>query len=57
LASLEKRHIFSGAALTYSPVPGQIDIKLELDYYNRVVQATNTNANALAEAVSVAFYW
>jgi hypothetical protein len=57
LASLERRHIFSGASLTYSPVPGQIDIKVELDYYDRQVQATNTGANAWAQNLSVAFYW
>ncbi len=57
LASLEKRHIFSGAALTYSPVPGQIDIKVELDYYDRQVQASNTGSAAWAQNFSVAFYW
>ena len=57
LASLEKRHIFSGASVTYSPVPGQVDIKLELDYYDRQVQATNTGASAWAQNLSVAFYW
>jgi hypothetical protein len=57
LASLEKRHIFSGAALTYSPVPGQVDIKVELDYYDRQVQATNTSASAWAQNLSVSFYW
>jgi hypothetical protein len=57
LASIEKRHIFSAAALTYSPVPGMVDIKLELDYYDREVQATNTNANAFNQNLSVAFYW
>jgi hypothetical protein len=57
LAGIEKRHIFSAAALTYSPVPGMVDIKGELDYYNRQVQASNTNASALAESVSVSFYW
>jgi hypothetical protein len=57
LASVEKRHIFSGLALTYSPVPGMIDIKAELDYYDRQVQATNTGANAWAQNVSFSFYW
>jgi hypothetical protein len=57
LASIEKRHIFSGVSLTYSPVPGQIDIKVELDYYDRKVQASNTGANAWAQNVSFAFYW
>jgi hypothetical protein len=57
LASIEKRHIFSGLALTYSPVPGQIDIKLELDYYDRRVQASGTGASAWAQNVSFAFYW
>ncbi|HWE76488.1 MAG TPA: porin [Stellaceae bacterium] len=57
LASLEKRHIFSGLSLTYSPVPGMVDIKTELDYYDRKVQASNTGSNAWAQSVSVAFYW
>jgi Porin subfamily len=57
LASLEKRHIFSGASVTYSPVPGQIDIKLELDYYDRQVQAAHTGAAAWAQNLSFAFYW
>ena len=57
LASIEKRHIFSGVSLTYSPIPGRIDIKAELDYYDRQVQASNTGANAWAQNVSVAFYW
>jgi len=57
LASVEKRHIFSGLSVTYSPVPGQIDIKAELDYYDRKVQASNTGANAWAQNVSFAFYW
>jgi hypothetical protein len=57
LASLEKRHIYSGLSLTYSPVPGMVDIKGELDYYDRKVQASNTGASAWAQSVSVAFYW
>jgi hypothetical protein len=57
LASVEKRHIFSGLALTYSPVPGMVDIKAELDYYDRQVQATNTGAQAWAQNLSVSFYW
>jgi hypothetical protein len=57
LASIEKRHIFSGVALTYSPVPGMVDIKAELDYYDRQVQATNTGANAWAQNLSMSFYW
>ena len=57
LASIEKRHIFSGAALTYSPVPGQIDIKVELDYYDRKVQASGTGATGWAQNLSFAFYW
>ncbi len=57
LASVEKRHIFSGASVTYSPVPGQVDIKLELDYYDRQVQATNTGAQAWAQSLSFSFYW
>jgi hypothetical protein len=57
LAAIEKRHIHSGVSLTYSPVPGMVDIKAELDYYDRQVRATNTGANAWAQSVSVAFYW
>jgi hypothetical protein len=57
LASIEKRHIFSGVSLTYSPVPGMVDIKAELDYYDRKVQASNTGATAWAQNVSFAFYW
>jgi hypothetical protein len=57
LASIEKRHIFSGASVTYSPVPGQIDIKVELDYYDRKVQASGTGATGWAQNVSFAFYW
>jgi hypothetical protein len=57
LASVEKRHIFAGTALTYSPVPGQVDIKVELDYYDRKVRASNTGATAWAQNFSVAFYW
>jgi hypothetical protein len=56
-ASIEKRHIHSGVSLTYSPVPGMVDIKAELDYYDRQVQATNTGASAWAQSLSVAFYW
>ena len=57
LASLERRHIFSAVALTYSPVPGQVDIKVELDYYDRQVQASNTGSAAWAQNLSFAFYW
>jgi porin-like protein len=57
LAQIEKRHIFAGTALTYSPVPGQVDIKVELDYYDRQVRASNTGATAWAQNLSVAFYW
>jgi hypothetical protein len=57
LASVEKRHIFSGVSVTYSPVPGMVDIKAELDYYDRKVQASNTGATAWAQNVSIAFYW
>jgi hypothetical protein len=57
LAGVEKRHIFSGVSLTYSPVPGMVDLKVELDYYDRQVQASNTGASAWAQNMSVAFYW
>jgi hypothetical protein len=57
LAAVEKRHIFSAVSATYSPVPGQVDIKLELDYYDRQVQASNTGAHAWAQSLSFAFYW
>ena len=57
LASIEKRHIFSGATVVYSPVPGQVDIQVELDYYDRQVQASKTGASAWAQNLSFKFYW
>jgi hypothetical protein len=57
LASVEKRHIMSAWSLTYSPVPGQVDISLELDYYDRRVQASNTGATAWTQRLGVNFYW
>ncbi|HLI21757.1 MAG TPA: porin, partial [Stellaceae bacterium] len=57
LASVEKRHIESAWSLTYSPVPGQVDISLELDYYDRQVQASGTGASAWAQRVGFNFYW
>jgi hypothetical protein len=43
--------------VTYSPVPGQIDIKVELDYYDRQVQASRTGSAGWAQNLSFAFYW
>ena len=57
LANIEKQHIQAAWSLTYSPVPGQVDIALELDYYNRVVQATNTSGDAWTQRLGVNFYW
>jgi hypothetical protein len=57
LASVEKRHLESAWSLTYSPVPGQVDITLELDYFDRRVQATNTGGQAWRQAIGFNFYW
>jgi hypothetical protein len=57
LASIEKRHVFGGASVTYSPVPGQIDIVLEGEYYDREVQASGTSAQAWKESLGFNFYW
>jgi hypothetical protein len=34
-----------------------VDIKAELDYYDRQVQATNTGATGWAQNLSMSFYW
>jgi hypothetical protein len=57
LASIEKRHIQSAWSLTYSPLPGQVDIALELDYYDRQVQATGTGGAAWTQRLGFNFYW
>jgi Porin subfamily len=57
LASIEKRHIQSAASLTYSPIPGQVDIAVELDYYDRQVQATGTGGAGWTQRLGFNFYW
>jgi len=57
LASVEKRHLMSAWSLTYSPVPGQVDIALELDYYNRQVYAAGTSADGWTQRLGFNFYW
>jgi hypothetical protein len=57
LASVEKRHLQSAVSLTYSPVPGQMDIALELDYYDRQVQAAGTGATGWTQRLGFNFYW
>jgi|GEM_PF-1749273 len=57
LASVEKRHIQAAWSLTYSPVPGQVDIGLELDYYDRQVQASGTGSAAWTQRLGFNFYW
>jgi hypothetical protein len=57
LASVEKRHLQSSVSLTYSPVPGQMDIVTELDYYDRQVQASGTGASAWTQRLGFNFYW
>jgi hypothetical protein len=57
LASLEKRHIQSGLSVTYSPVPGKIDIGIEWDHWDRWVQASNTSGTGNRYGAHVFFYW
>jgi hypothetical protein len=57
LASVEKRHLQSSVSLTYSPVPGQIDIVTELDYYDRQVQASGTGTAGWTQRLGFNFYW
>lgn len=57
LASFEKRHIQSAWSLTYSPIPGRLDISLELDYWDRQVWASGTGAAAWKQSLGFNFYW
>ncbi len=57
LASVEKRHLQSSVSLTYSPVPGQVDIGMELDYYDRHVQASGTGTAGWTQRLGFNFYW
>jgi len=57
LAGLEKRHLQSALSVTYSPVPGKIDIGIEWDHWERVVQASNTSGNGNRYGAHVFFYW
>ncbi|HXS42732.1 MAG TPA: porin [Stellaceae bacterium] len=57
LAGLEKRHIQSGLSLTYSPIPGRIDIGVEWDHWERSVQVANTTANGNRYSAHIFFYW
>ncbi len=57
LASFEKRHLQSALAVTYSPVPGKIDMKLEWDHWERWVQASDTSGNGNRYGLSMVFYW
>jgi hypothetical protein len=57
LTSVEKRHLNSAWSITYSPVPGQVDISIEWDHFERWVQASSTNANANIYAMGFNFYW
>lgn len=57
LAHFEKRHLNSALDLTYSPVPGKVDISLEWDHYERWVQAVNTSGRGNVYSATFAFYW
>ena len=57
LASIEKRHLESGLAVTYSPVPGKVDFGLEWDHWERWVQASSTSGHSNIYSAKVAFYW
>jgi Porin subfamily len=57
LASFEKRHLQSALAVTYSPVPGKVDMKFEWDHWDRWVQASDTSGNSNRYGINIAFYW
>jgi Porin subfamily len=57
LASLEKRHLEASVSLTYSPVPGHMDIQLSWAHWDRWVQASNTSGNSNKYGVNFNFYW
>jgi Porin subfamily len=57
LAGIEKRHLQSGLSITYSPLPGKVDIGFEWDHWDRWVQASNTSGNSNRYGVHMFFYW
>jgi hypothetical protein len=57
LASIEKRHLQSALSVTYSPVPGRVDIGIEWDHFDRWVQASDTSGTANRYGAHIFFYW
>ena len=57
LAGIEKRHLQSGLSVTYSPVPGRIDIGIEWDHWERWVQVANTTGNGNRYNFHINFFW
>jgi Porin subfamily len=57
LSGIEKRHLQSGLSVTYSPLPGKVDIGFEWDHWDRWVQASNTSGNSNRYGVHMYFYW
>ena len=57
LSSVEKRHMQSSWSLTYSPVPGMMDIVLEWDHWERWVQASSTSGHGNGYGLNFNFYW
>jgi hypothetical protein len=57
LAGIEKRHLQSGLSVTYSPVPGRIDIGVEWDHWDRWVQVANTAGTGNRYNLHVNLYW
>jgi Porin subfamily len=56
LAGFEKRHLQSGLALVYSPVPGKVDIGLEWNHWVRWVQ-TGAEGHTNLYNLNIAFFW
>ena len=57
LAGIEKRHLQSGLSVTYSPVPGRIDIGVEWDHWERWVQVAATSGNGNRYNLHINFFW
>jgi len=57
LAGIEKRHLQSALSVTYSPVPGRVDIGIEWDHFDRWVQAADTSGTANRYGAHIFFYW
>jgi hypothetical protein len=57
LAGIEKRHLQSSLSVTYTPVPGRIDIGIEWDHWDRWVQVANTTGTGNRYGAHVYFYW